>query len=134
MQLLRKRLEPGVEEWVELGRGIGEGLREGKGGGMRVEEWRELWDWGPVRANQEARGYEWFVGDVLREEEGEGGMDVDGDGDVGGGDDGEEEDGEGDGEGEVKVEGEEKEKEGVVGKAVKMEDVLRFMSTGARPR
>lgn len=142
--LLRKRLEPGVEEWVEEGgkvgdmvAGIGGGGRGGGGGGdregdgagggeeggkgMQREEWRELWEWGPVRANEEAMGYEWFTGEYTKEE---GGMDVDG------GEEEEEDEDEDDGDG---VKGEDERVEGGVAKTVKMEDLLRFMSIGIQP-
>ncbi|CAO1596313.1 mediator of RNA polymerase II transcription subunit 8 [Xanthoria calcicola] len=142
--LLRKRLEPGVEEWVEEGgmvgdmvAGIGGGGGGGRGGGgdngdgggeegekgMQREEWRELWEWGPVRANEEARGYEWFTGEYTREEREVGGMDVDG-----GEEEEEEEKEDGDG-----ARGEDERVEGGVAKTVKMEDLLRFMSTGIQP-
>ncbi|KAL8989893.1 MAG: hypothetical protein Q9169_008256, partial [Polycauliona sp. 2 TL-2023] len=171
LQLLRKKLEPGVEGWVEeglgyigggvegyrenhrggegeggdVGRGDGEGYMGGggegggKGGEMHVEEWKELWEWAPVRANEEARGYEWFSEEFTVEER-EGGMDVDadkvddddeeeneedkvdaGDEDKGSGKGG----GDRDGQGEAKAE---------VGKVVKMDDQLRFMSIGLLPR
>ncbi|KAL8841116.1 MAG: hypothetical protein Q9176_003457 [Flavoplaca citrina] len=127
LQLLRKKLEPAVEEWVEEGARVGKGIDvaggwEGrrKEDGMDQEKWRELWDWGPVRANEEARGYEWFTGEWTGEEM-EGGMDVDAGEEEG-------EDQVGDGKGEEREEGVEETK------AVKMEDVLRFMSTGVQPR
>lgn len=139
--LLRKRLEPGVEEWVEEGgvvgdmvagiRGGGGEDREGGAGGgeegekgMQREEWRELWEWGPVRANEEARGYEWFTGEYTKEEREVGGMDVDG------GEEEEEDEKEDGGEG---VKGEEEGVDGGVAKTVKMEDLLRFMSVGIQP-
>ncbi len=112
--MLRKKLEPAVEEWVEEGARVGRGIDvaggwEGsrKEDGMDQKTWRELWDWGPVRANEEARGYEWFTGEWTGEEM-EGGMDVDA--------------------------GEEREGGVEEMKTVKMEDVLRFMSTGVQPR
>ncbi|KAL8806648.1 MAG: hypothetical protein Q9182_001176 [Xanthomendoza sp. 2 TL-2023] len=120
LQLLRKKMEPGVEGWVEEGGRWAVGLGEGGGGEM----WRELWEWCPVKANEEARGYEWFVGEWTRGER-EAGMDEE--------EEDEEEDGEGnegEGEGGEDVGGEKV----VLGKAVKMEDALRFMSTGVEPR
>ena len=134
LQLLRKKLEPAVEEWVEEGARVGRGVDvaggvAGTGGwdgrrkeeGMDQEKWRELWDWGPVRANEEARVYEWFTGDWTGEEM-EGGMDVDA-AEL----EGEEEEGN-DGKGEERKEGVEEMK------TMKMEDVLRFLSTGVQPR
>ncbi|KAI4226678.1 MAG: hypothetical protein L6R36_002991 [Xanthoria steineri] len=142
--LLRKRLEPEVEEWVEEGGKVGDmvaggaagvggedkeggGGAGGAGGGgdrekaMQREEWRELWEWGPVRANEEARGYEWFTGEYTKEEREVGGMDVDG------GEEGEEDEEKDDGDGGG-TRGEEE--EGAMAKTVKMEDVLRFMNVG----
>lgn len=138
-----------MEEWVEEGERVGglvggggggaggggsgeegerEGGGEGAGGGgdrergMQREEWRELWEWGPVRANEEARGYEWFTGEYTKEEREVGGMDVDG-----GEEEEEEEKDDGDG---ARVE---EDGEGAMAKTVKMEDLLRFMSTGIQP-
>ncbi|KAL8730874.1 MAG: hypothetical protein Q9166_003801 [cf. Caloplaca sp. 2 TL-2023] len=147
LQLLRKKLEPGVEEWVEEGykrgkdvvgregvmagglRGEGEmGKERGMGakGEMDEEKWKELWAWCPVRANEEAMGYEWLTGKWTREEREEG---------MNGEDEDEEDEGEEDG-----TEGQKEEGmgglggEGALGRAVRMEDVLRFMSTGVEPR
>ncbi|KAI4175998.1 MAG: hypothetical protein LQ343_001280 [Gyalolechia ehrenbergii] len=148
-QMLRKKLEPGVEEWVgqglEMGRregcgrdlreggdsrgdrGMGEGGGGGRGEGMDEDAWKGLWEWVMVRANEEAREYEWGVGgedeeEGEEEEEGEDGMDVE-----------EEEGGEGFGGGGGER-GDKGEKVEEAGRALRMEEVLRFMNTGMEPR
>lgn len=73
---MRKKLEPGVEDWVV--RGIEDGRRCGGPGGEEEEEedvemmgedeggdvrgWRQLWDSAPVVGNEEARRYDWGGG------------------------------------------------------------------------
>lgn len=107
-QLLRKKLEVGVEEWVVRGRGVGEGVLGA--GGVKGEEVEALWQWAAVAANEEARRYEWG-GDGGEEEEEE---DEDGD-------DEEEEGGkEGGGEGGAAA----------GGKPLAVEEVLRFLVRG----
>ncbi|KAI4120485.1 MAG: hypothetical protein LQ338_006981, partial [Usnochroma carphineum] len=70
VQMLRKKLEPGVEGWVEGGLEAG---REGVGGdgGISKEGWKELWEGVMLRANEEARGYAWGEDEEEEEEEGE---------------------------------------------------------------
>ena len=82
-------------------------------------DWRELWEWAPARANEEAREYEWLTGERTPEED-EDGMDV-----------GEEEEAEEEGDREGMQDG-----EGVTeGRGtMRMEDMLRFMSTGVEPK
>ncbi|KAL9127650.1 MAG: hypothetical protein Q9217_003518 [Psora testacea] len=65
-QLLRKKLEPGVEEWVEQGRKTGEAVT----GSGRAEEWRELWVWAGMAGNEQARTHDWG-GEGSEESEGE---------------------------------------------------------------
>ena len=55
-QLLRKKLEPQVEDWVEEGRAIGAELSVLPGGKARIEE---LWEWAGMAANEQARKHEW---------------------------------------------------------------------------
>ncbi|KAL8703206.1 MAG: hypothetical protein Q9201_003592 [Fulgogasparrea decipioides] len=123
-QLLRKRLEPGVEEWVGEGLqrgneavGSAGGVEEEGMGGEEGNNWKELWDWAPLRANEEARGYEWLTGEWTPEERKEG-MDEDEGEEKGDIEEQEEEEGGGKGlaEGEAK--------------GMRMEEVLRFMSMG----
>ncbi|MCJ1233265.1 mediator of RNA polymerase II transcription subunit 8 [Varicellaria rhodocarpa] len=146
-QLLRKKLEPGVEEWVEEGRrggGVGmddkedEGGEGEGGGGGKVDMGKkeegaltELWAWAGGAANEEARMYVWGGG-------GEGGS---------GDEEEDSEEGEGEGE-EQEEEGEGEDGDvmdidsGGVGKGgekvalvpVPVAEVLRFMMTGVVPR
>lgn len=64
-QLLRKKLEPGVEDWVA------KGLDTARKAGMEQEsvrnEFLELWSWAGVAANELARGHEWG-GEYTKEE------------------------------------------------------------------
>lgn len=64
-QLLRKKLEPEVEDWVMQGR------RMADEAGMANEETKsgmlELWSWAGMAANELARGHEWG-GDFTVEE------------------------------------------------------------------
>lgn len=54
-QLLRKKLEPQVEDWVEEGRVAGARL-DVQGGKEDIEE---LWEWAGMAANEQARKHEW---------------------------------------------------------------------------
>ncbi|MCJ1350740.1 MAG: mediator of RNA polymerase II transcription subunit 8 [Icmadophila ericetorum] len=56
-QLLRKKLEPNVEDWVAEGKTIA--TRTGKGEGLKHEELRELWNWAGMAANEQARRHTW---------------------------------------------------------------------------
>lgn len=67
-QLLRKKLEPEVEDWVAEGRQVAEEA------GMGDEETRsgmlELWSWAGMAANELARGHEWGGDFTMEEREG----------------------------------------------------------------
>lgn len=107
-QLLRKKPEVGVEEWVAEARGLGaEVVAAGAKG-----EVEDMWAWAMVRANEEARRWEWMTAErTPGEMEGKG---------------------EGGGEGEMdeEEEGEEEEERGEE-QVMGVEEMLRFMSTGA---
>ena len=60
-QLLRKKLEPYVEDWVEEGRAVGADLKD-------REEFTELWEWAMMAANEEARKHEWDGAEYTLEE------------------------------------------------------------------
>lgn len=64
-QLLRKKLEPEVEDWVAQGRHAAE--EAGMGDEDRKEKMEELWSWAGMAANELARGHEWG-GEFTREE------------------------------------------------------------------
>lgn len=55
-QLLRKKLEPGVEDWVAKGKEIAD---QGARDEDRRHEMLELWSWAGMAANELARGHEW---------------------------------------------------------------------------
>ncbi|KAI9796760.1 MAG: mediator of RNA polymerase II transcription subunit 8 [Piccolia ochrophora] len=74
-QLLRKKLEPNVEDWVQRGRDIASDVDESKRsdvGNINAVELRVLWTWAGQAANAEARKREW--GDVFTLEEREAGI------------------------------------------------------------
>ncbi|KAL8633192.1 hypothetical protein Q9189_001092 [Teloschistes chrysophthalmus] len=137
-QLLRKRLEPGVEGWVAEGLARGDANRDrprdGMGGvagregmamgmgreGMGQDDWKELWEWAPLAANEVAKEGEWLVGEWTPEEKARGVHLQEGGGD---GDRGE-------GEGDEDMEDEEDDDEDDEEDGMKLEEVLRFMSTG----
>ena len=68
-QLLRKKFEPRVEDWVEEGRTAGEEVLK-EDGGRGGEEITELWEWAGVAANEQARRHEWGGDYTLEETEG----------------------------------------------------------------
>ena len=103
-QLLRKKLEPGVEEWVEQGQKIAEEVV-----GDDAAEWKDLWEWAAVNGNELARSHDW------------GGDDEDED---------EDEDEDDSGKGGVKMEGVEKNGKKIDVKPMDMHDVLQFLSKG----
>lgn len=81
-QLLRKKLEPKVEEWVEQGRRTAleatatPSAAEGGAArlGLRDEDLTELWDWAGRAANDEARRRDWGEEELFTLEEREAGL------------------------------------------------------------
>lgn len=74
LQLLRKKLEPGVEEWVERGRETTRELRASDGGAGEAtleEVWREVREWTVERVQKYVIEE---AGDVYTEEEREKGI------------------------------------------------------------
>lgn len=67
-QLLRKKLEPNVEDWVDQGRKAASELHGGQKG-LTEEGMVELWDWAGRAANEEARRREWGDDFTLEERE-----------------------------------------------------------------
>ena len=128
-QLLRKKFEPRVEDWVEEGRTTGEdALKED--GGRGWEEINDLWEWAGVAANEQARKHEWG-GDYTLEEI-EGGVENV----VTGLRDEESDDEEGE-QGDKSAEGagrENKKPEENGGKPLSMEEMLRFLVKGEEPK
>ena len=74
-QLLRKKLEPNVEDWVEKGREIAmDAVQYGDtNGSAKATELKDLWSWAGMAANLLARKHPW-AGDYTLEEQ-EGGID-----------------------------------------------------------
>ncbi|OLN81744.1 Mediator of RNA polymerase II transcription subunit 8 [Colletotrichum chlorophyti] len=66
LQLLRKKLEPGVEEWVERGRETARELRESEGEAALEDVWREVRGWTVERVQKYVLEE---AGDVYTEEE-----------------------------------------------------------------
>lgn len=67
-QLLRTKLEPRAEDWVERGRAAGEALLENRDG-LSATQLDELWQWAPIEANREARRRNWGGNYTLEEKE-----------------------------------------------------------------
>jgi mediator of RNA polymerase II transcription subunit 8 len=65
-QLLRTKLDPRVEDWVTRGRSAGATTLKEQNG-LSEEELAELWAWAPIEANQEARSRNWGGNFTLEE-------------------------------------------------------------------
>ena len=85
-QLLRKKLEPLVDEWVEEGRAAGERVGTGDWG-IGEEEVVGVWEWAGAAANALARGHAWGGEFTIEEGEGEGGIESEDDEGAAGDDD-----------------------------------------------
>lgn len=109
-QLLRKKLEPGVEEWVEHGQKTAHDV-----GGGNAEDWKELWEWAAVNGNELARSHDWGGNEEDEDDEEE-----------------EEEEGEDDesGKGGDRMEGVERDTRKTDMNPMDISDVLRFLSKG----
>lgn len=70
-QLLRTKLDPRVEDWVTRGRIAGtEATSSGSAGeGLSESDLAELWSWAPIEANAEARRRNWGGNYTLEEKE-----------------------------------------------------------------
>ena len=68
--LLRKKLEPNVEDWVAEGRDIAnEATKQGSGSSLEQDDVASLWNWAGVAANKEARQHVWFGNYTAEEKE-----------------------------------------------------------------
>jgi mediator of RNA polymerase II transcription subunit 8, fungi type len=67
--LIRKRLDPSVEDWVERGKDVAATAIESTDSGLTEHELEELWEWAPVEANKEARRRAWGGDYTLEEKE-----------------------------------------------------------------
>lgn len=66
-QILRTRLEPGVEDWIEGGQAVAQDVLNVDSAGKPNEVLQELWEWAPVAASEEAHQQNWG-GDYTRVE------------------------------------------------------------------
>ncbi|KAK4947815.1 mediator of RNA polymerase II transcription subunit 8 [Elasticomyces elasticus] len=57
--LLRTKLEPSVEEWIEEGQRISADQNKGAYSGLSDEDRSAFWQWAPGAANKEARKQKW---------------------------------------------------------------------------
>lgn len=67
--LLRTKLEPNVEEWIEEGESITLQRQKGAQKGLSDEERNALWQWAPGAANKEARKQKWGADFTLEEKQ-----------------------------------------------------------------
>ncbi|EHY52313.1 Mediator of RNA polymerase II transcription subunit 8 [Exophiala dermatitidis] len=67
--LLRTKLEPNVEDWVEEGESIALRLRKGDPSGISEADLNALWQWAPTAANKEARKQKWGADFTLEEKQ-----------------------------------------------------------------
>lgn len=67
-QLLRTKLDPRVQDWVEKGRAAGANSVE-ESRGLSDSDLKELWRWAPIEANEEARKRNWGGNYTLEERE-----------------------------------------------------------------
>ena len=68
--LLRKKLEPHVEDWVDQGREIAvESMGQGIDAESRHTEVQDLWSWAGMAANEQARKHTWGGNYTLEEKE-----------------------------------------------------------------
>ncbi|PLB54595.1 putative RNA polymerase II mediator complex component Med8 [Aspergillus steynii IBT 23096] len=65
-QLLRTKLDPRVDDWVARGRKAGDSALQDIAG-LSESQLAELWHWAPVEANQQARGRNWGGNFTLEE-------------------------------------------------------------------
>ncbi|KKZ64355.1 hypothetical protein EMCG_09671 [[Emmonsia] crescens] len=68
-QLLRTKLEPRVEDWVSQGLSLGNADATRFKTGLTEKQLAELWQWAPVEANIEARRRNWGGDYTLEEKE-----------------------------------------------------------------
>jgi len=67
--LLRTKLEPNVEDWVEEGENIILQQHKGQHRGLSDDDRNALWHWAPGAANAEARKQKWGADYTLQEKE-----------------------------------------------------------------
>lgn len=128
-QLLRKKLEPSIEDWVIKGQEIAE---QEVGEERSRQDLTVLWMWAGMAANELARGHEW--GGDFTQEEFDGGLEnvvtglrrkLDWD---------EEDEEDDDDDNEENKEGKKKEEPEEARNAMPLEPILKFLMTGSEPR
>jgi len=67
--MLRVKLEPDVQEWVERGQEIAQVSPPTLAAGLSTSDRNELWEWAPGAANAEARKQKWGADYTLAEKE-----------------------------------------------------------------
>ncbi|KIW12409.1 hypothetical protein PV08_09686 [Exophiala spinifera] len=67
--LLRTKLEPSIEDWIEEGGKIAAGQAKGSQSGLSIQERTALWQWAPSAANREARRQKWGADYTLEEKQ-----------------------------------------------------------------
>ena len=67
--LLRTKLEPSVEEWVEEGENIATQQQKRSHRGLSDQDREALWQWAPGAANAEARKQKWGADYTLQEKQ-----------------------------------------------------------------
>ncbi|KIX00202.1 uncharacterized protein Z518_10340 [Rhinocladiella mackenziei CBS 650.93] len=67
--LLRTKLEPNVEDWVEEGENISARQHKSAQQGLSDEDRNSLWRWAPGAANKEARRQKWGADFTLEEKQ-----------------------------------------------------------------
>ncbi|KIW42356.1 uncharacterized protein PV06_05916 [Exophiala oligosperma] len=67
--LLRTKLEPNIEDWIEEGGKIAAGQAKDSHSGLSAQERSALWQWAPGAANREARRQKWGADYTLEEKQ-----------------------------------------------------------------
>jgi mediator of RNA polymerase II transcription subunit 8 len=67
--LLRTKLEPSIEEWIEEGEKIATEQHKGTYSGLGDQDRSALWHWAPGAANKEARRQRWGADYTLEEKQ-----------------------------------------------------------------
>lgn len=67
--LLRTKLEPNIEDWIEEGGKIAAGQAKDSQPGLSIQDRSALWQWAPSAANREARRQKWGADYTLEEKQ-----------------------------------------------------------------
>ena len=66
-QLLRTRLEPAVDDWIEHGQTVAQEILYPDPSGGPTKELPQLWEWAPIAASEEAQKQKWGADYTLAE-------------------------------------------------------------------